>query len=349
MEGSLDLTLESIHGVARRPCGAVGGNDAVPLSAIRAYVSFSGSIPNMKVSSFAMCPEKGSLVVESNTPEIIEISGRDTDVHSLKTQPLNTTFADPFDETRLRQSQSSGNCSSSHSSSSSCRPHLQFALQNDTDARKAVNSEDDRLLKLHIIFRSVEGDAVTVCSEGVSELLLHEDHFESLPLVLDLPITPTKGHDSDLESEIFFEASAYIRLRLDDAMKRQSDESIPSMSSREYILSDYMDEIQLVGMVQKIHRDEQMKKIRDDAGQADFFGTEKGKGKCWSFACGGPGDFKMSLKAFLEGIRGARSKCMDPDQELFTSITMTSTIDTRDSEQVAPHQIATPADMRYEF
>ena len=46
-------------------------------------------------------------------------------------------------------------------------------------------------------------------------------------------------------------------------------------------------------------------------------------------------DIKHYFIAFLDGIRGLRTKCVDPEEELlFTGITMASTIDTRDSLKI---------------
>lgn len=353
MEGTIDLTLQSIQGVGWRPCGTYGGSDAVPLSRIKAHVSFSGSAPNMKVSSFAMCPDKGKLVVESNTHEIVEISERETEINPHKTQLLNTTFTDPFEEKRLHQRLSSNNSSSSNTSSSSYRPHLQFDLRKGncvevgevnnwnpgattdaSDTGPTPNPQHDRLIKLHISFRSVEGDAIDICSEGVADLRLPEINFESFPLILDLPITPSTSINSTDIPQVFFESSAYIRVHLDDATKRQHDLATHTTASQEYVLSDHVDEIELVGMVRKIHEYEEMTKIRDDAAKPNLFGAgHKGvvRRRFWALQCDGTMDIKHSIQAFFDEMRGMRTKCVDPDQELFTNVTMTSTIVTRDS------------------
>mmetsp|Transcript_11933 Transcript_11933/g.34217 ORF Transcript_11933/g.34217 Transcript_11933/m.34217 type:complete len:360 (-) Transcript_11933:230-1309(-) len=359
MDSSIDLTLQGIHGVVWRPCRVSDGNDSVPLSAIKAFVSFSGSVPNMKVSSCAMCPEKGSLVVESETNEIVEISERDTEIDPQKPQLLNTTFTDPFEEKRVRRQLSSYDSSSSHTSGSSCRPHLQFDLRrengngdevrnenphtttNTSDVKPNAGHQNGSRIQLDIAFRSVDGDSTDICTKGVAHLKLPWDKFETLPLVLDLPITPsqcsdtsnTDSEDGADHSQIIFESSAFIRVRLDNASKRQQDLSPHRTPSQEYLLSDHVDEIQLVGMVKKIHEYEEMRNIRDNASRPQLFGGGPRR-RFLGFGCGGTSDLKQSIQAFFDGMRGMNTKCVDPDQELVTSATMTSTIVTRESLEI---------------
>eukprot|EP00536_Pseudo-nitzschia_multiseries_P003950 jgi/Psemu1/8892/gm1.8892_g len=364
MGSRIDLTLQGIHGAVWKPSGASSGSDAVPLSTIKAYVSFSGSVANMKVSSCAMCPDNGNLVVESETHEIVEISERDAESDPQKPQEqlLNTTFNDPFDDERLRKRLSSNDSSSSSTSGSSCRPHLQFDLRTEnaaaiddvqnenprvtthsSDAKHIVHCVDDSLIQLHISFRSLEGDSSEVWSEGIAHLTRPKNNFETLPVVLDLPITPSTRSSNassstnsikDAErSRMFFESSAYIRVRLDDASKRQHDLSTENYTSQEYLLSDHVDEIQLVGMVKKIHEHEKMMQIRDDAAKPKLFGAGSRR-RGWGLGCGGTSELKYSIQAFFEGMRGMNAKCVDPDQELVTNATMTSTIVTRESLEI---------------
>ena len=350
MEDRIELTLQSIHGIAWRPSRASDGNDD-GVSGIKACVSFSGSVSNMKVSSLAMCPESGSLVIESNTPELIEDSVTKPETNPQNTHLLNTTFTDPFEEKRLSQGLSSSNSTSSDASSFSYRPHLQFQLrkyhgadgcddqveESDADTRPVPDPRHDRHIKLHITFRSVDDGVLDIYSEGESDLILSDDTFEGLPLILDLPIQQilknnSKNVSPDVgtkQSHIFFEDSAYIRVHLKNVAKRNHDISTKSNASHEFVLSDHVDEIQLGGMVKKIHE-------RDYAAKRNLFGAGKGATKRhpWAFSCGEPADIKQSLQALFYGIRELRTKCVDPERELFTNITMTSTIDTRDSLKI---------------
>jgi len=354
MENNIDLTLRNIHGIAWRSGGLCGGyNGSAAWSGIKAYVSFSGSIPNMKVSSFAMCPESGSLVIESNTPKLISVEEEEKELTSEKRQLLEITFTDPFQEKTPNQKVSSNNSSSSEISSSSYRPHLQFNLRggNNNDGYDVQASSDDdkpdsrhhKILKLHIVFRSADGGVI---AEGVAIPRLPENNFDGLPLILDLPITQiTKNNLTNIAeagatklSQIFFGESACIRVHLDDSTNHQNVFSSQSTAPNEFDLSDNVDEIQLGGMVKKIHEREDMQKVRFDATKSNLFRSgnkNAGKRRIWAFGCSGAMDINHSIQSFFDVVRGFRTKCVDPeDRELFTNTTMTSTIVTRESLEI---------------
>ena len=101
MDNCIELTIQSINGLRHD----ISGIDDV--SGIKAYVTFSGSVPNMKVSSFAMCPKRASLEVESNESELDE----EIESNSPKNKPLSITFNEPFEEKRRSQRVSSSNSS----------------------------------------------------------------------------------------------------------------------------------------------------------------------------------------------------------------------------------------------
>jgi hypothetical protein len=331
-----ELTLQSIGGIRY---GNGNGNSKDDMSGIKAYVSFSGSVPNMKVSSFAMCPKRGSLVVESNTPELDE----EARSNPAKKKTISITFNDPLEEKKTSQRLSSSNSSSSETSSTSYQPHLQFDLQKENkvdkqrsdteaEAQHASNSRHDKIIKLHITIRSVDGNVFgNICSEGVSDLMISYNNIKGLPLTLDLPIKK-KSYKKSEQPQIYFEDDAYIRVHLNGTPKRLHGLPSESNASQELVLSDQVDEIQLGGMVKKIHEKEEVEKARAKVIKVNLFKEGNGTKR---FSCNGPVDIKHSFMAFLDGMRGLRMKCVDPEEELlFTSITMTSTIDTRDSLKI---------------
>lgn len=355
MGDNIDLTLQSIRGVGWRPnYGGYDNDTTLAVSGIRAYVSFSGSVPNMKVHSSAMCPERGSIVIESNHSELSGTPSQDKETKPEIMQQLNTTFTDPFEEQRQNQRSSSSESSSSDSSSSSNRPHLQFDLGRDEgkEAEKDKEKQDlrrDRLLKLHITFRSVDGSVMDMGSEGVADLRLPETSFEGLPVTFDLPITQAiKEKNSTIDdtpvdaapkpSRIVFEDSACIRVQLSDASERLNSSAFQiDGSSNDFVLSDHVDEIQLGGRVKKIHESSEIQKVRYGATKTNLFAfgnKDAGKKRNWVFGCNGGMDIKQSFEAFFDGMRGISTKCVDPEQELFTNSTMTSTIITRESLEI---------------
>lgn len=354
MDNNIDLTLRSIRGIARRP-GGLGGarNDTTALSGIKAYVSFSGSIPKMKISSFAMCPESESLVIESNTSKTTVHEDSEHEMKLEKRHFLDIAFTDPLQEKRINPKKSSDNSSSSEISSSSYTPHLQFILRGDvvkggidvqacSDDDKTV-SRRQNILKLHIVFRSVDGDYI---AEGAANLRLSDSSFDDFPLILDLPLIHTtkvkftnitKNAATNLP-QIIFDESASIRVHLNNSTKRHNKISSRSIASNEFFLSDNVDEIELRGMVAKIHEDEDMQKVHYDATKSSLFGsgnTNVGKRRLWTFGCSGAMDINQSIESFFGRVRGFQMKCTnDEDRELFTNTTMVSTIVTRESLKI---------------
>jgi hypothetical protein len=349
----MELTLRTIHGIAWRPGLSGGDNDRAALSRIKAYVSFSGSVPKMKVSSFTMCPESGSLVIDSNTPELTNVENKEIETKPEERQLLDITFTDPFQEERLNKKLSSNDSSSSENSSSSYRPHLQFLLRGSNgDDRDDVQAKSDderpdsrrhKILKFHIVFRSLDHGAI---AEGVANLRFPERNFESLPLILDLPIIQTSKKNLTINAkddatklpQIFFDESACIRVHLHDSTKDQDRFSSKSTAPNEFVLSDNVDEIQLGGMVKKIHEHEGMQKFHYDATKSNLFGSgnkNPGKRRLWAFGCSESMDIKHSIQSFFDGIRGFQTKFSDPEErEFFRNTTMTSTIVTRESLKI---------------
>ena len=329
MDNCIELTLQSIRGLRY---GNGNGNSKDDMSGIKAYVSFSGSVPNMKVSSFAMCPKRESLVVESNTPELDE----EARSNPAKKKIISITFNDSSREKRMSQRLSSTNSSSPETSSTSYQPHLQFDLQKENkvdkqrseteaEATHASNPRHDKIIRLHITIRSVDGN---IWSEGVSDLTVSYNNIIGLPLTLDLPIKK-KSYKNSEQPQIYFEDDAYIRVHLNGILRRLHDLPSGSNASQELGFSDQVGEIQLGGTVKKIHEKVEVEKARVKAIKVNLIKEGNGTKR---FSCNGPVDIKYSFMAFLDGIRGLRTKCVDPEEELlFTSTTMTSTIDTRDS------------------
>lgn len=345
MEDAIDLSLQSIHGVGWRPGwrSGHGASYTTDLSGIKAYVSFSGSVPNMKVSSFAMCFETGSLLIESNTPKVIAVEneGEESELEGRKF--LDVAFADPFREERQDKIQSSNRSFSSEISGSSYQPHLQFSLRDDdlqtkSDGDKS-DSGSDKFLKFHVVFRSVDDGVI---AEGVANLEFPGSNSEGLPLTVDLPIiqiTKANSHRTPPKS-IYFDESACIRVHIQDSPKQQDTSSLQNSSLNEILLSDNVDEIHLKGMVKKIHEQEGMgmQKVNYFPTKLKAFGSgniNTERRRFWAFGCGGTIDLKHSVESFLGGVRGFRTKCTDEeDPKLFTSHTMESTILTRDSLEI---------------
>jgi hypothetical protein len=349
----MELTLRTIHGIAWRPGLGGGDNDSAVLSRIKAYVSFSGSVPMMKVSSFAMCPESGSLVIDSNNPKLTNVEKKEIETEPEDRQLLDVTFTDPFQEQRLNQKLSSNYSSSFENSSSSYRPHLQFLLRggNGDDRHDAQAKSDDEkpdfrrheILKLHLVFRSLDHGAI---AEGVANLRFPEINFESLPLILDLPIiqatkknvASNANNDDTKLPQIFFNESACIRVHLHDSTKDRDRLSLKCTAPNEFVLSDNMDEIQLGGMVKKIHEHEGMQKVRHDVTKSNLFGSgniNTEKRRLWGFGCSGSMDIKYLMQSFFDGVRGFQTKFSDPEEQKFCrNGTMTSTIITRESLEI---------------
>ncbi len=337
MENSIDLNLRSLHGIGWKSSNECDDSNA--LSMIKAYVSFSGSLPNMKVSSFAMCFETGSLVIESNNPKMIDTNADASELESEKRRLLDISFADPFKKL------SSNSSSSSEISSSPQQPHLQFPLH-DGDAKsnsdkKESDSKPQKFVKFHLVFRSV-GDGAKI-AEGEAKLEFPETDFKSLPLNVDLPIVKVanknskKTDESDNSKSIVFDDSAFIRVQLQDSSNHHSKYSPPNPDFNEIFPSDKVDEIQLQGMVEKIHEQDCLQKGNLDLTKSNLFdsGNKNPEGhRSWALGCGGTMDIKKSLKSFLAGV-GFRTKCTDAEEpELLTSPTMVSTIITRESLRI---------------
>ncbi len=330
MENSIDLSLRSLHGIGWLP-----GDErtyTTPLSGIKAYVSFSGSLPNMKVSSFAMCFETGNLVIESNTPKLIDTNVEESEAESEKSQSLDIKFADPFKKL------SSNLSSTSESSNSSHQPHLQFPL-GETEA-KCENDESDsqqqKFLKFKIVFRSMDDGAI---AEAEATMEIPERDFEGLPLDLDVPIvntTSTKLAEADKSKHIVFEESAFIRVHLQGSSKQYGQYSPPNPDFNEIFPSDNVDESLLRGMVNKIHEQDCLQKGNLDLTKSSLFGADnknpEGR-RSWAFSCGGAIDLKHLVKSFYAGVGGFGTKCADTQDvpELLSSPTMESTIITRES------------------
>ena len=329
MDNCIELTLQSILGLRY---GNGNGNSKDDMSGIKAYVSFSGSVPNMKVSSFAMCPKRESLVVESNKPELDE----EARSNPAKKKVISITFNNPLEEKGTSRRLPSGSSASPETSSTSYQPHLQFDLQKvskvdkqrsetEAEAQHASNSRHNKIIKLYITIRSVDG---SIRSEGIADLMVSYSNIIGLPLTLDLPVKK-KSYKNSEQPQIYFEEDAYIRVHLNCILKRLDGLPLISNALQELVFSDQADEIQPGGMVKKIHEEEELEKARVKAIKVNLIKEGNGTKR---FSCNGPVNIKHSFMAFLDGIRGLRTKCVDPEEELlFTSITMTSTIDTRDS------------------
>jgi hypothetical protein len=303
----------------------------------------------MKVSSFNMCPRTGNLVVESNDLEISEDDNATT--------KLSATFEDPLEGKRSQQRHGSSHSASasSTSSSSSYRPHLLFQLE-DPEQKERSNLEQgrksERTIDMHVTIRS-NGSAIEINCEGIAHLIVRGS-FDSLPLTMNLPISP-KSHanpnepsDTAETSQIAFDDTAYVRVLLSCPRDRNQPGSLDATSHQqpEIVLSDNIDENELGGIMRLMHEREEMDEARFRAVRLNFRGLEKSgegnrKPRHWMLLCNGGSSFKQSFQAFFDVVRGCdggnmwkKTKCVDPDHEIFLNTTMASTIDTRDSLEI---------------
>jgi hypothetical protein len=371
---SIELTLQSVHGVLWKPDKYASEDNLV--SRVKACVAFLGSAPNMKVSSFTMCPRTGNLVVESNGLEC------ETSKASNKNKPANrmsAKFDDPLEMKEARRRLSSSQSASSGASSSTYRPHLQFDMSNENEECKTSPGDDKyqqpaaaangngRSIELYVTLRSDDLDGSKICVEGMAKLEV-PDQYETLPVTLDLPITPiaksavviaedssssstTSASASAVEPSedmILFDKGASIRVVLCLAPQQPGLSKDPSNNTAELILSENLDEIQLGGMMKKMHEKEEIEDARIRAAKllnmrhhhhhqetADIR-----QRRAW-FLCNGSSEFGNSFQTFLDILKGCgghrrnlKSKGLDPDQDLFLAATMASTIDTRDSLEI---------------
>jgi hypothetical protein len=356
---SIELTLQSVQGIVWNPDKYASGENVA--SRIRACVAFSGSEPNMKVSSFTMCPRSGNLVVESNGLEC------DEDNASKSGTMMCAKFEDPLEAKQARLRLSSSQSASSGTSYSTYRPHLQFemskissTIENEDDYQEPMlaSSYRDGSIELHVTLRSDEPYANNICVEGVANLHI-PTKFETLPVTLDLPITPTMPTANEESSTgsmaehchdmiRFDNNKATIRVLLCLAPHRPRDglSKDPSSSKTELVLSDNLDEIQLGGMMRQMHEKEEIEDARIRA--AKLLNTrhrpetaaEHQRQRRYWVLCNGTSEFGLSFQTFFDILKGCsghrrnlKSK-MDPDQDLFLASTMASTIDTRDSLEI---------------
>jgi hypothetical protein len=348
MEDSIDLTLQSVHGIVWNPSIKDGVSERI---SVKACVSFSGSAANMKVSSCNMCPRTGNLVVESNDFGFPE----DKDVPSK----LLATFEDPLEGKRSRRrlgSSHSGSTSSS-SSASSYRPHLKFLLEDGGKEQGSISPDEakqsDRTIHLHVTIRSVDATN-DIYLEGIAHLIVGQK-FDLLPQTLQLPIAMKTNPSStpplsDRTSRISFDDSAYVSVVLKSSRDKYQSGSMDAatLPEPELVLSENIDEKELGGMMKIMHEREEMDEARFRAVRLKFRGLDKGdderrnrKSRQWMFLCTGPNELKQSFQVFLDMLRGCdgkgmmrKTKCLDPDQEIFLNTTMASTIDTRDSLEI---------------
>lgn len=318
MENAIDLSLRSIQGVGWRP----GRSDeyTTALSGIKAYVSFTGNVPDMKVSSFAICFETGNLLIESNTPSVVGADVEGTEEGANERKFLDVTFAG-------QPSKVSSSCDGS-----SYQPHVQLPLSDGSSRVSPDEEKSDRFLNLHIVFRSIDDGVI---AEGAASLEFPKNNFEGLPLILDLPIkevakvnavrTPAKP--------VYFDESACIRVHLQHTAKQENVVSLQDIAVTESLLSN---------KVEKIHQLEntgipnfQNLPKKDIMLEPGYRGREKNP--FWAFQCGGGTiDLKHSVKHLWREFRGFQTKCTDAEDipELLTSPTMVSTILTRDSLEI---------------
>ena len=318
MENAVDLSLQSIQGVGWRP----GRKDeyTTALSGIKAYVSFTGNVPDMKISSFAICFETGNLLIESNTPTVIGGDVEGTEEHGNERKFLDVTFAD-------QPSKGSSSCDSS-----SYQPHVQLPLGDGISGVSPDEEKSERYLNFHIVFRSIDDGII---AEGAASLEIPKTNFDGLPLILDLPIkevakvnavrTPAKP--------VYFDESACIRVHLQHAAKQENIMSLQDIPVTESLLSN---------KVEKIHQlegtgiqDFQNLQKKDHLFEPMHKGLDRNN-RFWVFQCGGGTvDLKHSVKHFWREFKQFRTKCTDEEiPELLTSPTMQSTILTRDSLEI---------------
>jgi hypothetical protein len=349
MEDSIELTLQSVHGIVWNPSRKYADRERLSM---KACVSFSGSAPNMQVSSFNMCPRTGNLVVVSND---LGISAE----HETLSSKLSATFEDSLEGLRSRRRLGSCHSASgtSTSSNSSYRPHLQFQLQfadqKEENPEQGQGEKSERTIDLHVTIRSDDAANDDIYHEGIAYLIVGAK-FDSLPVTMNLPITP-KFHpnpnapmDTEEHSQPFFTDSAYVRVLLSSARNKNRPGSLdaPTTPEPELVLSDNIDEKELGGMVRMMHEREEMDEARYQAVRLDFRGLDKTgegnrKARHWMLNCSGGNDFKQSFQAFFDVVRGCdgkrlwkKAKCLDSYNEISMNITMASTIDTRDSLEI---------------
>jgi hypothetical protein len=344
MEDSIDLTLQSVHGIVWNPLIKDSTGDRISM---KACVSFSGSAPNMKVSSCNMCPRTGNLVIESNDlgfPEDEEVCSR-----------LLATFEDPLEGQRSRRRLGSHHSASvsSSSSHSSYRPHLQFQLEDLAQPKEVTpdhGKQSERIIELHVTIRSGDG-AGEIYHEGVAHLIVGEK-VDLLPLTMNLPISarshPYPAPPADATERVAFDDSAFVSVLLSTARDKYKSGSMDAAScpQPELVLSENIDEKELGGLMKMMHEREEMDEARFRAVRLNFRGLDKSdernrKTRQWMLLCNGASDFKQSFQVFLDVIRGCdgkrmwkKTKCLDPEHEIFLNTTMASTIDTRDSLEI---------------
>lgn len=376
---SIELTLQSVHGVLWNKPDSEYASEENLISRVKACVAFSGSAPNMKVSSFTMCPRTGNLVVESNGLECDR-----SNTSSESASMMSAKFDDPLETKQARRRLSSSQSASSGTTNSTYRPHLQFEMSRDemkTTSKTTVSdryhektssssstSGEDGSIQLHVMLRSDDLDANSICVEGVATLKVPEK-FETLPVTLDLPITPKPTPSTNEESStgsmieqqqhrysdsVRFDSSASIRVVLCLAPHQPQDglSQDPSSSKTELVLSENLDEIQLGGMMKKMHEKEEIEDARIRAAKllnmghhrhqenaAEHQRQQQQQRRNW-FLCNGSSEFGNSFQTFFDILKGCgghrrnlKSK-LDPDQDLFLASTMASTIDTRDSLEI---------------
>ena len=358
---AVELTLQSVHGVIWKPDKYAAEENLI--KRVKACVAFSGSAPNMQVSSFTMCPRTGNLVVESNC---LEASGVEPAAEDSQQQMMSARFDDPLDATQVKQrpSLSSSHSASSGASGSSCRPHLQFELSDDSSETNVVpdkyqegivssSSSGDRSIELQISLRSDDPEANNIRHEGVA-ILNVPAKFENLPITLDLPISSrpdaavvsedsSAGSLVDKSEMLSFDTSAYVRVVLCLAAHRlqQGLSQDPSSSQPELVLSDNLDMLQLGGMMKKMHEREEIEdaRMRAAALKSPNDDANEHKRRNSAFFCNGSSEIGGSVQTFFEILKGCGGqsrnlKTKDFNQDLFLNATMASTIDTRDSLEI---------------
>ncbi|KAG7353717.1 hypothetical protein IV203_003072 [Nitzschia inconspicua] len=335
---SIELTLQSVHGVIWKAADKYASEENL-VSRVKACVAFSGSAPNMKVSSFTMCPRTGNLVVESNGLEFDEESSK------TKSNLMSAKFDDPLEAQQARRLLSSSQSASSGTSHSSYRPHLQFELTKEqskdtyrkasdkyeevTSGVSATASGDGRSIELHVTLRSDNADASTTCVEGVAKLNIPEK-FETLPLTLDLPIAPNANTTAPISEEpssassarsnmteppidvFLFDKKATIRVVLSVAPHQQQNglSKEPCSSKTELIMSDNLDEIQLGGMMKQMHEKEEIEDARIRAAMIlnmrhhqENREVDERQRRNW-LLCGSSSEFGLSFHTFLDALKG---------------------------------------------
>mmetsp|Transcript_10649 Transcript_10649/g.25630 ORF Transcript_10649/g.25630 Transcript_10649/m.25630 type:complete len:342 (+) Transcript_10649:46-1071(+) len=341
MYSNIDLTIQRICGIARRTGGVdEGRNDASCLSAIKANVSFFGTIPNMKVFSFDMCPKSGSLSVESSTPEIFGVEEKDDEEQIEEWQLLDLHFSDPFHK-RQNQTQTSTN------------PHLQFQLREESKGNEDIDehkssdadkneSQSHETLTFQIVLKLPD---VGVIAEGMAKLRLAKDGFERLPIDLEVPIIQTAKKDSSIiaeddltqSSQIFFDNCAYICVHLSESVSAiEENDSPPNVRLHGLRFHSFLDEAEHGIKAKEVYEaDDDVRETIFDTEFVEFGNKNEGKQRFWAFECSSAMEITHSIKSFFDGMRRYRTNSTDPEElQLFTSSTMTSTILTRESLEI---------------